>query len=39
MRSATMDPDSLGKIVQGLDRGTGLAIITEGLLGYLEPSE
>jgi O-methyltransferase involved in polyketide biosynthesis len=32
-------PQSLGKLVQDLDRGSGLAIITEGLLGYLEPSD
>jgi O-methyltransferase involved in polyketide biosynthesis len=29
---------SLAERVRGLDRGGGLAIITEGLLGYLEPA-
>lgn len=31
-------PHSLAQIAKGLDRDRGLAIITEGLLGYLEPS-
>ena len=28
-------PDSLASVIEGLDHGAGLAIITEGLLGYL----
>src|SRR5438105_4424000 len=29
-------PQSLAELADGLDRGAGLAILTEGLLGYLE---
>jgi O-methyltransferase involved in polyketide biosynthesis len=32
-------PGSLGELVGELDTGTGLAIITEGLLGYLEKDD
>jgi O-methyltransferase involved in polyketide biosynthesis len=32
-------PHSLANLVKTLDRDGGLAIITEGLLGYLEPSD
>lgn len=32
-------PQSLAELVDSLDSAAGLAIITEGLLGYLEPSD
>ncbi len=32
-------PGSLVELVQELDPGAGLAIVTEGLLGYLEPAD
>ncbi len=32
-------PGSLAELVQELDPSAGLAIVTEGLLGYLEPSD
>jgi O-methyltransferase involved in polyketide biosynthesis len=32
-------PQSLAEIVRNLDPAAGLAIVTEGLLGYLEPTE
>ncbi len=32
-------PDSLAELVTDLDPGAGLAIITEGLLGYLSPED
>jgi O-methyltransferase involved in polyketide biosynthesis len=32
-------PGSLAELVRGLDPGSGLAIVTEGLLGYLEPAD
>lgn len=32
-------PQSLAELVQALDPAAGLAIVTEGLLGYLEPSD
>ncbi len=31
------DPGSLAAVLAELDRGTGLALVTEGLLGYLPP--